>query len=150
MTKWIDIYENDYAEENELLNDYVERMLQHISWKSFSNQEDIVFMCNETDNGIPKMKEGAIEVLHNMVNAELGFLREYLISRILVSLLKSNIDISEEVEWWFKDDIGEEDYEEFIQEVNQYIFDDYARNLGEARTLELWEKWGKPALEKEN
>ena len=104
-------------------------------------------MANETDNGIPKMREDAIDYIRMVARNELGWLVNYMINRILVSYMKGNIDPSEEVKWWFKEDLPEGDDEEFWKEINECIWQDYAKVLGEEKTAELWEKWGKVPLE---
>lgn len=149
MENWVKWYEQPYAEDDFLLNKFVEDALRRISWKLFENQENVVYMANETDNGIPKMREGAIDYIHTVARNELGWLVNYMVSRILVSYMKGNIDPSEEVKWWFKEDLPEGDDKQFWEEINEYIWNDYAEHLGEAKTAELWEKWGK-APRKEN
>lgn len=149
MTKWIDFYEAPYAEDDTLLNNFVEDTLRRVSWKLFENQKEVVYMADETDSGIPRMKEDIIEVIYRAVTSELGWLRDYMVSRILVSYLKGNIESNDEVDWFFKDDLDPEDYAEFRKEIDKHIWDDYAKHLGETRTAQLWEKWGKTSLEVE-
>ena len=147
MENWVKWYEQPYAEDDSLLNEFIEDALRRISWRLFDNQEKVVYMANETDNGIPKMREDAIDYIRMVARNELGWLVNYMINRILVSYMKGNIDPSEEVKWWFKEDLPEGDDEEFWKEINEYIWQDYAKVLGEEKTAELWEKWGKVPLE---
>lgn len=150
MKNWVKWYEQPYAEDDFLLNQFIEDALHRVSWKLFDNQENVVYMANETDNGIPKMREDAIDYIRTVARNELGWLVNYMVNRILVSYMKGNIDPSEEVKWWFNEDLPEkEDVNQFWAEINEYIWQDYAKVLGEERTTELWEKWGK-APRKEN
>lgn len=143
MSEWIEMYERPYAEDDALLNDFVNDALRRASWHLFEKQEEIVYMANETESGIPKMKEGAIDIVRAELNHELAWLREYMVNRILISYLKGNIESSEEVDYHFRDDFDEEDYADFRKEIDEYIWNDYAQFLGEERTAELWKKWGK-------
>lgn len=147
MENWVKWYEQPYAEDDSLLNEFIEDALRRTSWKLFGNQEKVVYMANETDNGIPKMREDAIDYIRMVARNELGWLVNYMVNRILVGYMKNNIDPSEEVKWWFKEDLPEGDDEEFWKEINEYIWQDYAKVLGEEKTAELWEKWGKVPLE---
>lgn len=147
MENWVKWYEQPYAEDDSLLNEFIEDALRRTSWKLFGNQEKVVYMANETDNGIPKMREDAIDYIRMVARNELGWLVNYMVNRILVGYMKNNIDPSEEIKWWFKEDLPEGDDEEFWKEINEYIWQDYAKVLGEEKTAELWKKWGKAPLE---
>lgn len=149
MEKWIDWYEKPYAEDDIKLNDFIEDTLRYLSWELFRNQDKILYMANETDNGLPKMRDGAIDYIRIITNNKLNWLVTYMINRILVAYLKGNIEPSEEVKRRFNEDLPEEDCEEFWADIDEYIWNDYAKYLGEERTAELWEKWGK-APRKEN
>lgn len=146
MDKWVDWYEQPYADDEDKLNDFIKQALCRISWHLFDKQEEIVYMANETENGIPKMKEGAIEEISRTVRSELGWLVNYMVSRILVAYMKGNIDPSDEVKHWFEEDLldpEEDNIGQFWKEINDYIWNDYVKVLGEKRTAELWKKWGK-------
>ena len=150
MNNWVEWYEQPYADDDTKLNDFVEEHLKRVSWHLFEEQEKIVYMANETENGIPKMKEGAIDEISRQIRSEFGWLINYMVSRILVAYMKGNIEPSEEVKWWFEDDLldpEEDNIGEFWKEINDYIWNDYAKMLGEERTSELWKKWGKAPLE---
>ena len=149
MEDWVKWYEQPYAEDDFLLNKFIEDALRRVSWKLFENQENVIHMANETDNGIPKMREGAIDYIYMVARNELGWLIGYMVNRILISYMKGNIDPSEEIKRWFKEDLPEGDDEQFWEEINNYIWNDYVKYLGEEKTAELWEKWGK-APRKEN
>lgn len=146
MDKWVDWYEQPYADDEDKLNDFIKQALRRVSWHLFDKQEEIVYMANETENGIPKMKEGAIEEISRTVRSELGWLVNYMVNRILVAYMKGNITPSDEVKNWFEDDLcdpEEDNIGQFWKEIDDYIWNDYVKVLGEERTAELWEKWGK-------
>ena len=144
MLKW---FENPYADDCDLLNDWVEQIIKRVSWELFEHQHDVVYMANETDSGIPKLKEDAIDVMRQTINSELSWLRGYIISRILVAYAKDNIDLGDEGRWYIDDQFNPEDAANFWKEIDKYIWHDYVQFLGEERTAELWEQWGKAPLE---
>ena len=149
MENWLEWYEKPYAEDDIKLNDFIEDALRHLSWELFRNQDKILYMANETDNGLPKMRDGAINYIRIITNNKLNWLVAYMINRILVAYLKGNIEPSEEIKQRFNEDLPEEDCEEFWADIDEYIWNDYAKYLGEEKTAELWKKWGK-APRKEN
>lgn len=143
MENWIKWYEQPYAEDDSRLNDFVENILHRVSWKLFENQEDIVYMANETDNGLPKLREDAIPYIQRAIEREFDWLIGYMTSRILVSYLKDNIDPSDEVKNWFQDDLPEGEDEQFWNEINDFIWEDYLKCMPEEQVRDLWKKWGK-------
>ena len=147
MNKMLDWYEEPYADDDALLNEFIERHLRRLSWGLFENQQDILYMAVSSANEIPKMREGAIDYIRGKARLELSWLIEYMIDRTLISYLKENIEPSEEVKEWFRTGMSEEDYEQLWADIDDYIWNDYAGALGEARTAELWEKWGKKPRE---
>ena len=146
MSDWIKWFEQPYAEDGDLLNDWVDNTLRHVSWRLFENQHNIVYMANETDNGIPRLKDEAVNIIRDTINAELSWLRNYMISRILVNYAKGNIDLGDEGKWYLDDQFDPEDAADFWDEIYRYIWDDYSKVLGEEKTAKLWEKWGYPPL----
>ena len=149
MENWLDLYEKPYTDDDDKLNDFIERALSRLSWKLFENQEKILYMVNETDSGIPKMREGAIDYISMAAHNELGWLVTYMINRILIAYLKGNIEPSEEIKKRFNEDLPEEDHEQFWADIDEYIWNDYAEHLGKEKIAKLWKKWGK-APRKEN
>ena len=149
MSDWIKFFEAPYAEDDTLMNDWVERIIHRVSAELFHHQHDVVYMANETDNGIPKLKDEAVDVIHQTVHSELGWVVDYIISRILVAYAKSNIDLGDEGRWYIEDRLDPENAADFWTEIDEYIWSDYTRFLGEEKTAELWEKWGKTPLNHE-
>ncbi len=147
MSSWIEYFENPYAENDELMNDWVETIIHRVSWELFDHQQDIIKMAHETENGIPVLKDEAIKVIGQVIISELGWLRSYILDRILVSYAKGNIDLGEEGRWYMNEQFDPEDAANFWKEIDKYIWQDYAKVLGEERTAELWKKWNKAPLE---
>lgn len=147
MSNWIEYFENPYAEDDELMNDWVETIMHRVSWKLFDHQRDIIKMAYETENDIPVLKDEAIEIIDQVITSELGWLRSYIINRILVSYAKGNIDLGEEGRWYMDEQFDPEDAADFWKEIDKYIWQDYAKVLGDEKTAELWKKWGKAPLE---
>lgn len=147
MSSWIEYFENPYAEDDELMNDWVETIIHRVSWELFDHQQDIIKMAHETENGIPVLKDEAIQIIGQVIISELGWLRSYILDRILVSYAKGNIDLGEEGRWHISDQFDPEDAADFWKEIDEYIWQDYAKVLGEEKTAKLWEKWGKAPLE---
>lgn len=146
MFNWIEWFESPYAEDTALLNDWIERIIRRVSAELFNHQHDVVYMANETDNGIPKLKDEAINVIRQTTYSELGWFINYVINRILVAYAKNNIDLGDEGRWYIEDQFDPEDAADFWKEIDEYIWSDYAKFLGEEKTAELWEKWGKTPL----
>ena len=135
------IYTRPYAEEDELLNDYVDRILHNVTWKLFEDQQNICYMINEKNP--PMLKDNFIEVATRYINHEFGWLREYLLIRLLIEYRLSNLDLGEKNEEWLKDMLGEEEYEDFEKIAKEYIYKDYVKMLGQEEADLYFEKIGR-------
>lgn len=135
------IYTRPYAEEDELLNDYVDRILHNVTWKLFEDQQNICYMINEKNP--PMLKDNFIEVATRYIEHEFGWLREYLLIRLLIEYRLSNLDLGEENEEWLKDMLGEEEYEDFEKIAKEYIYKDYVKMLGQEEADLYFEKIGR-------
>lgn len=135
------IYTRPYAEEDELLNDYVNRILHNVTWKLFEDQQNICYMINEKNP--PMLKDNFIEVATRYIEHEFGWLREYLLIRLLIEYRLSNLDLGEENEEWLKDMLGEEEYEDFEKIAKEYIYKDYVKMLGQEEADLYFEKIGR-------
>lgn len=135
------IYTRPYAEEDELLNDYVDRILHNVTWKLFEDQQNICYMINEKNP--PMLKDNFIEVATRYIEHEFGWLREYLLIRLLIEHRLSNLDLGEENEEWLKDMLGEEEYEDFEKIAKEYIYKDYVKMLGQEEADLYFEKIGR-------
>ncbi len=132
-----------YAEEDYLLNTFIEEILRRVSWKLLENQEKIVYMANEREDGIPLLKDNVIETMRDYVNDEFGWIRSYIITRLLMSYRLGNIDLGEEGEWWLREELGEEEYLEWESRVRKAIYEDYAKHLGEEKADAYFERIGR-------
>lgn len=132
-----------YADEGDLLNDWVNHILKRVSWKLFEHQENMVYMANERPDGVPLLKDGAIDYINSCIDDEFHWLRHYIISHILMSYRLGHIDLGEEGEWYLRDDLGDEAYAEWESRARKAIYIDYANTLGEEGATAYFEKIGR-------
>lgn len=131
-----------YAEDDELLNDYVEEIIRNVMWKAFRNQEEI---CSRfvSKNNPPKLAEDVDVILRNYVNREFDWLAHYIIARILIAYRIENIDLGEDGEWFLRDYLGDELYDEFEVAARKYIYQDYEYHLGKEKADEYFRRIGR-------
>lgn len=132
-----------YAEDDYLLNTFVEETMRRVSWKLFEHQEDILYMASETESGIPLLKDNVIEEMRDCINGAFGWIRGYMITHLLMSYRLGNIDLGPEGEWWLREELGEEEYLEWESRARKAIYDEYAQNLGEEAADRYFEKIGR-------
>ena len=132
-----------YADDDHLLNDFVEDILHHVSWKLFQHQTDFVCMAHEREDGIPLLKDNVIEVIDRQIDSELSWLYGYMTTRLLMSYRLNNIDLGDEGTQWLRDDLGDELYLEWESRARKHIYDEYARILGEEKAEEYFKKIGR-------
>jgi hypothetical protein len=130
-----------FAEDDALLNDYIDRVMHYVSWDLFRHQEDVCHMISEKNP--PMLKDNIIEYMSSVVNRELGWLRGYIMARILITYRLSNVDLGEEGEWWLRDRMGDESYFDFEKAARKFIYKDYAKFLGEEKADEYFRKIGR-------
>lgn len=135
------IYTRPYAENNDLLNDYVDEILRHVSWRLFRQQEDICFTISERNP--PMLKEEAVDIIEAECRKELNWLVDYIVNRMLISYRLSNIDLGEEGENELRWNLGDEEYEDFEKAAREYIYQDYVKFLGTEKTNLYFEKIGR-------
>lgn len=132
----------NFFDDDLLAKEWFNRFCARLSWKFFENQEEMLYMANETESGIPKLKEGALEAMARIFNEEIGFMRYCVILGFIESYrVDSNVDLSEEAIWMLKEEMGEEEYEKWEEEAKRTIVADYAKHLGEEKAKELAKKW---------
>ena len=131
----------NFCDEEETLANYFNRTTDRVIYNIFRNQEDLLYMVNETSNGVPKYKEGAIRKIYDMACGELAVFIECLIGSIIRHDRFSNIELSDEMIEWLIEDMTEEGYNEWEQQAREYIFKDYAHIIGEDKAKELAVKW---------
>ena len=99
------MYTRPYAEDDALLNDFINDLIRHVSWKMFTHQEEVCYTIAEKNP--PMLKDNVIGFLRTAINNELGWVRDYVICRMLMSYRLSNVDLGEEAELYLRDALGE-------------------------------------------
>ena len=142
--EFLDMMLQPYAEEDELLNTWIERLLVNVRWKLFEGQEKWLYMSGELGEGaIPKFKNNAREYMKDIIYGEFGWLVDYLIERLIAEYRLSNIELDDGTIADLKWDMSAEEYEEWELECKRRIFEDYKEILGEEKTIEHFNKlWG--------
>lgn len=142
MDNYIDMYLEPYAEDDALLNDWIDHTLARVKWKLFERQEDWLYMYGELgDSRLPKFKSNAREYMVETIHQELGWLVCYMVDRLVTQYRLGNIDLDDSTIndlYW---DLDEEGYTAWELEARRRIFEDYAKGLGEEKTEELAESW---------
>lgn len=136
------LYTRPYAEDDYPLNNFVDDICRRLSWKMFENQEKICYNINEKNP--PMLKDNVIEYMRQTINSELSWVRHYIICRMLISYRMSNVDLGEEAKFYLREEFDEEDWAEFNKVINQYVWDDYVKYLGEEKAKEYFEKINRP------
>lgn len=122
------IFTRPYAEDSYAMNDFIETLIRHLSWKMFEHQEEICY--NITEKNPPMLKDNVVEYMRNVLNNEFGWVRNYIICRMLISYRLSNVDLGEEAEWYLREEFDEDSWNDLNDAINRYIWEDYARTLG--------------------
>ena len=122
------MYTRPYAEDDALLNDFINDLIRHVSWKMFTHQEEVCYTIAEKNP--PMLKDNVIGFLRTAINNELGWVRDYVICRMLMSYRLSNVDLGEEAELYLRDSLGEEQWAEFEEAAKKFIWNDYAKFCG--------------------
>lgn len=136
------IYTRPYAEKDYPLNDFVDNLVRSLSWYMFEHQNEICY--NISEKNPPMLKDNVIERMQNFLNTEFGQLRDYIISRMLISYRMSNVDLGNEGEWYLRESLGEEDWADFNKTMNKYVWDDYCKYLGPEKAKEYFMKINRP------
>lgn len=136
------IYTHPFAEDDALLNDFIDDLIRQLSLEMFKHQEEICY--NISQKNPPMLKDNVIERMQNVLNVKMGFVRDYIISRMLISYRMSNIDLGSEGEWYLRESLGDEDWADFNKAMNKYVWDDYCKYLGPEKTKEYFMKIDRP------
>lgn len=141
--KVLDWYLEDYSEDNETFNDWMDRTISHIKWDLFQHQHEWVYMSGELGEGaFPKFKDNAVEYLYDVVNIELREVKSYIVDRLIASYRLSNIDLDNNTIEMLKEDLGEANYKDWEEEARKRIYAEYEEHLGVEKTKELFkDKW---------
>jgi hypothetical protein len=122
------MYTRPYAEDDALLNDFINNLIRHLSWEMFVHQEETCY--DITEKNPPMLKDNVIDYMQTAINNALEGIRDYVICRMLMSYRLSNIDLGEEAESYLRDSFGEEEWAKFEEIAKKYIWNDYARFCG--------------------
>lgn len=120
---WKDLYKNfygkdiKYAEDDVLLNDWVDKIEHRLSWHLFDRN----FLCNTPRKeivdakgrkvAVPTLRDEDVDVMLQQLNEELSWLRGYIIKDMLYRYAtEGEIELDEDVIWrWFPDAFKYED-----------------------------------------
>lgn len=122
------MYTRPFAEDDALLNDFIDDLVRRLSGKMFTYQEEICYTIAEKNP--PMLKDNVIGYMRQAINNELGCVRDYIICRMLISYRLSNVDLGEEAEWYLRDSLGEEQWAEFEEAAKKFIWNDYVKFCG--------------------
>ena len=144
MDNYIDMYLKPYAEDDTLLNDWIDRTLSRVKWKLFERQNDWLYMAGELGKGrLPKFKSNAKEYFAETIYRELDWLVSYMVDRLVTQYRLGNIDLNDSTIddlYWDLEGL-EGGYTAWELEARRRIFDEYVKALGEERAEELAESW---------
>ena len=132
------IYTRPYAENDYSINDFVDNLTRSLSWYMFEHQDEICY--NVSEKNPPMLKDCAIERMQNFLNTEFGWVRNYIICRMLISYRMSNVDLGNEGEWYLREEFDDEEWADFNKAMNEYVWNDYCRFLGEEKAKAYFER----------
>lgn len=136
------IYTRPFAEDDALLNDFIDDLIRQLSWEMFKYQDEICYDISQKNP--PMLKDNVIEHMQNALNVKMGFVRDYIISRMLISYRMSNVDLGSEGEWYLRESFDDESWTEFNESMNKYVWDDYCKYLGSEKAKEYFKKINRP------
>lgn len=149
MSKLNELRMEPYAEADALLNDWIDRVMKDIHWKTFENQEKWVYMSHELgEHRFPQFK-GIDEVYEQFNYAfadAISWFKAYCLERWVKDIRLGNVDLGPDMEWDMRELLGDEYFEEWEAKAKEAIEEDYAETLGAERAKELFDKaWGRNA-----
>ena len=136
------IYTRPFAEDDALLNDFIDDLIHQLSWEMYRHQDEICYDISQKNP--PMLKDNVIEHMQNVLNVKMGFVRDYIISRMLISYRMSNVDLGSEGEWYLRESFDDESWTEFNESMNKYVWDDYCKYLGPEKAKEHFKKINRP------
>lgn len=136
------IFTHPFAEDDYPLNDFVDNLTRSLSWYMFEHQEEICY--NITEKNPPMLKDNVIERMQNYLNTEFGWIRNYIICRMLISYRMANVDLGEEGEWYLREEFNDEEWDQLNDALNKYVWNDYCKYLGPDKAREYFEKINRP------
>lgn len=136
------IFTHPYADDDYSVNELIDDFTIRLSRKMFDRQEEICYMIDEKNP--PMLKNNVIEFMQNYLNIEFGWIRNYIICRMLISYRMSNVDLGDEGEWYLREEFSEEEWANFNNIMNDYVWSDYVQFLGEEKAKEYFIKINRP------
>lgn len=136
------IYTRPFADDDTLLNDEIDRIIGTVSWHMFEDQEKICY--NIAEKNPPMLKDNVIEYMRQEINSAFGWIRDYIICKMLISYRLSNVDLGDEATWYLKEAFGEDEWEKLNDAINHYIWKDYSTMLGKDKAIEYFTRINRP------
>lgn len=141
MGKLFETYLESYSEnDDEKLNDWVDSIVYLSSAELFHRQENWIYMAGE-EGDLPQLKENALDYITQVVKSKLSWVTMYIVDRLIAQYRMSNVILNEDAIDMLIEELGEDGYEQWEQEVRTLIFEDYKKALGEKKAIELCQKW---------
>ena len=132
-----------YAEEDTLLNDWIENILNNVKYDMFRCQKNLLYMSNEREDGVPMFNDNAIELIYFLIKDNVSYLTSYMITRLLMEHRLGHIDLGEDCTWWLQEELGDEEFAKWESAARKAIYADYVEGLGEKRAAEYFERIGR-------
>ena len=136
------IYTRPYAEDDYSINDFVDNLARSLSWYMFEHQDEICY--NISEKNPPMLKDCAIERMQNFLDTEFGWVRNYIICRMLISYRMNNVDLGNEAEWYLREEFDDDSWKELNEAINKHVWDDYCKYLGSEKTKTYFENINRP------
>ena len=130
------IYTRPYADDDVTLNTEIDRIFRAVHWHMFEDQNQICY--NIAEKNPPMLKDNVIEYLHQQINNELCWIRDYIICRMLITYRLSNVDLGDEATWYLREAFDDETWEKLNDAINHHVWEDYSKNLGEEKAIEYF------------
>lgn len=138
-----DFYRASYADDDALLNDWVDEGMRRIAWKMFERQGKWIYMSGELGEGrFPQIKDykSVSSEFRRAFDDWIGWLESYMFDRYIAEVRSGNVDLGEDLEAELRFRWGDEEFEEWDAGARCQIFDEYAKMLGVERAVELFKK----------
>ena len=63
---------------------------------------------------------------------------------MLISYRMGNVDLGKEAEWYLREEFDDDDWKQFNNVMNKYVWDDYCKYLGPEKAKEYFKKINRP------
>ena len=136
------IYTRPYADDDFTLNSEIDRIIGTLSWHMFEDQDKICY--NISEKNPPMLKDNVIEYMRQDINRQFGWIREYIICKMLISYRLSNVDLGDEATWYLRESFDDEGWAELNDAINHHIWDDYSKMIGKEKAIEYFTRINRP------